>query len=98
MVPELKFKKILQVSEKQLGQNLHSIEKNYAVQKVQLDQSIKLVKKQLEILNFSSRLSARNREVPGFNNFDFSIVSRTYSPSSFFFFFHDTHVVPLNNE
>ena len=55
MVPELKFKKILQVSEKQLGQNLHSIEKNYAVQKVQLDQSIKLVKKQLEILEWENR-------------------------------------------
>ena len=55
IIPELKFKKILQVSEKQLGQNLYSIEKNYAVQKVRLYQSIKLVKKQLEILEWENR-------------------------------------------
>lgn len=55
MIPELKYKKMIQVSEKQLGQNLYSIEKNHAVQKVQLDQSIKLVKKQLEILEWENR-------------------------------------------
>ena len=53
--PELKFKKIRQVAENQLGQNLYSIEKNCAVQKGKLDQSIKLVKKQLENLELENR-------------------------------------------
>jgi hypothetical protein len=53
--PELKFKKIRQVAENQLGQNLYSIEKNCAVQKDKLDQSIKLVKKQLENLELENR-------------------------------------------
>ena len=53
--PELKFKKIRQVAENQLEQNLYSIEKNCAVQKDKLDQSIKLIKKQLENLELENR-------------------------------------------
>lgn len=52
--PELKFKKIRSVCENQLGHNLYSIERKCNLQKYRLDNSIKLVKKQLENLEFEN--------------------------------------------
>ncbi|XP_052058599.1 uncharacterized protein LOC127698905 [Mytilus californianus] len=52
--PELKFRKIRRVCENQMEHNLHSIDKKCNIQKDKLDNSIKLVKKQLENLEFEN--------------------------------------------
>ncbi|XP_071160533.1 uncharacterized protein [Mytilus edulis] len=52
--PELKFRKIRRVCENQMEHHLHSIDKKCNIQKDKMENSIKLVKKQLENLEFEN--------------------------------------------